>query len=76
VSYEPYSESQPSTRNGFGTRFIATPFRHQVMPWRASWDLLDLVQLRSGHDFDQGHELDAEDIEIGMPFADVGNRLM
>ena len=35
-----------------------------------------LVQWRRGHDFDQGDELGAEDIEVGMPFPKVGNRLM
>jgi hypothetical protein len=28
--YEPYSKSQPDPGNGFGIRFVAAPFRHQV----------------------------------------------
>ena len=53
----------------FGRRFIAAPFRHHVMPCRDHGILLHLVQRRAGHDFDQVDELDAEDIEVGMPFA-------
>jgi hypothetical protein len=35
-----------------------------------------LVQWRAGHYFDHGDELDAENVEFGMPFPQVGNRLM
>jgi hypothetical protein len=36
---------------------------------------MPLVQRRAGHDFDEGHELNAQDIQVGMTLPHVGHSL-
>jgi hypothetical protein len=47
---------------------VVQRFAHEGMPASIA---LNLIQWGPGQHFDQGYELDAEDIEVGMPFLHV-----
>jgi hypothetical protein len=60
---------------GAPARIRTTVYNSPFSAFKSVVGLFRLVQWRARQDFDHGDELDAQDIEVGIPFPKVGNRL-